>query len=237
MKKPNSTTRAWVRQPSGRRLDLLDPNPSDWDDEDLAISLSRTFRWGGHSNWPLPLSVAQHSLSVLALATRSAPQTLTRAEVLRELLHDADEALIGGFDAISPLKPFLGQAYSDLTTRLQQAVFVRYGLVYWSAEEHKRHKQSDILAAASEAVHVAGWSPQEVQTVLSIQQIPLIEDPLAEIYNCTPWEPWAPTLAAERFLAVLKGEGRAITPDPNIIHHNPHSTNRSPNWLPCILQP
>jgi uncharacterized protein len=29
-------TRAWVRMPSGRRLDLLNPTPFDWDDSDLA---------------------------------------------------------------------------------------------------------------------------------------------------------------------------------------------------------
>lgn len=215
-----TVTRAWVRQPSGRRLDLLNPDPLDWDDEDLAIGLARTFRWGGHSTWPLPLSVAQHSLSVLALATEYATNPLTRTEALRELLHDADEALIGGFDAISPLKPFLGQAYNDLTTRLQQAVFIRYGLTHWTDEERKWHKRADILAAASEAVHVAGWSPLEVRDVLEIQQTPLTEDPLAAIYGCSPWEPWTPDLAAERFLAVLKGEGRAITPNFSITHHN-----------------
>ena len=36
--------RAWVRLPSGRRLDLIAPTPFDWTDEDLAIGLSRTFR-------------------------------------------------------------------------------------------------------------------------------------------------------------------------------------------------
>jgi len=45
--------RAWVRMPSGRRLDLLDPTPLDWDDSDLALGLARTYRWGGHSAWPL----------------------------------------------------------------------------------------------------------------------------------------------------------------------------------------
>ena len=60
-------TRAWVRLLSGKRLDLLNPTPFDWDDSDLAIGLARTYRWGGHSAWALPLSVAQHSLLVLAL--------------------------------------------------------------------------------------------------------------------------------------------------------------------------
>ena len=43
--------RAWVRLGSGRRLDLLDPRPDQWTDRDLAVGLSRTYRWGGHSRW------------------------------------------------------------------------------------------------------------------------------------------------------------------------------------------
>lgn len=50
---PMIEQRAWVRMPSGKRLDLLDPTPFDWDDADLALGLARTYRWGGHSAWPL----------------------------------------------------------------------------------------------------------------------------------------------------------------------------------------
>ena len=49
--------RAWLLLPSGSRLDLLDPQPGAWTDEDLAIGISRTYRWGGYSKWDLPLSV------------------------------------------------------------------------------------------------------------------------------------------------------------------------------------
>jgi hypothetical protein len=100
--------RAWVLLGSGRRLNLVDPQPDDWRDTDLAVGLSRTYRWGGHSRWDLPLSVAQHSLLVLVLRQQMQPhQPLTPGEALRELLHDADEGLLG-FDPISPLKPHLG---------------------------------------------------------------------------------------------------------------------------------
>lgn len=209
------TARAYIRQRSGLHLNLLDPDPYSWTDEDLAIGLSRTFRWGGHSIYPLPLSVAQHSLSVLALTTKFAVKPPTPAEALRELVHDADEALIGGFDAISPLKPFLGQGFIDLAAKLQQAVFTRYGINHWSPAEHKEHKHVDILVAASEAVHVAGWSAAEVRDTLKIHVLPLTIDPLAEIYNCRPWEPWTPDFAAERFLSALTTlieQARALAP-------------------------
>jgi uncharacterized protein len=195
--------RAWVRLPSGKRLDLLNPTPFDWEDKDLALGLARTYRWGGHSAWPLPLSVAQHSLLVLALHRRHARCTTSAPAELRELLHDADEGLLG-FDCISPLKPFLGETYCTLTGRLENAIALRYGLPPWTPAEEKAHRQADRLAAASEAVHVAGWTESEVRHTLRISFAALSEDPLREIYGGQAWEPWAPPLAAERFLAELK---------------------------------
>jgi 5'-nucleotidase len=64
---PREGDRAWILFSSGSRLNLLAPSPNAWTDEDLATGLSRTYRWSGHSSWDLPLSVAQHSLTVLAL--------------------------------------------------------------------------------------------------------------------------------------------------------------------------
>lgn len=196
-----SPVRAWVRMPSGKRLDLLDPTPFDWDDADLALGLARTYRWGGHSAWPLPLSVAQHSILVLLLRQAESP-SMPPEFALRELLHDAEEGLLG-FDAISVIKPFLGDGFRALTQRLEHAVFLRYGLPSWTPVEHRRHKQADRIAAASEAVHVAGWSEQEVRRTLKIQSQVLADDPLAGLYGGQPWEPWPPALAAERFLEQL----------------------------------
>jgi|EP01034_Spumella_vulgaris_P032893 5'-deoxynucleotidase YfbR-like HD superfamily hydrolase len=196
-------TRAWVRMPSGKRLDLLDPTPFDWDDGDLALGLARTYRWGGHSAWPLPLSVAQHSLSVLQLRRGWAAKPLKPVLELRELLHDAEEGLLG-FDCISVLKPFLGDSFRALSQRLESAVFLRYGVPAWTPAEHRIHKKADRLAAASEAVHVVGWSPDEVRRTLKIRAGVLETDPLHAIYGGAPWEPWPPGLACERFMAELE---------------------------------
>lgn len=195
-------TRAWVRLPSGKRLDLLHPTPFDWDDSDLAVGLARTYRWGGHSAWPLPLSVAQHSLLVLAMYRRGR-RGEDRGADLRELLHDADEGLLG-FDCISVVKPFLGEAYRALTSDLQRAVAIRYRIAPWEPGRLAAHKKADRVAAASEAVHVVGWTRDEVRHTLRIPFEPLAADPLAAIYGGTPWEPWTPALAAERFLDELR---------------------------------
>ena len=192
-------TRAWVRLPSGKRLDLLHPTPFDWDDADLAVGLSRTYRWGGHSAWPLPLSVAQHSLAVLAMFRAAGNRSDGE---LRELRHDADEGLLG-FDCISVVKPFLDEGFRALTVELQRAVTLRYGLRGYEQGEYKAHKRLDRIAAASEAVHVVGWTRAEVRHTLRIPFQPLSADPLAAVYGCIPWEPWPPALAAQRFLDEL----------------------------------
>jgi hypothetical protein len=188
--------------PSGKRLDLLNPAPDDWEDEDLALGLARTYRWGGHSAWPLPLSVAQHSITVMLLRRAASAVPLAPLVELRELLHDAEEGLLG-FDAISVIKPFLGDGFQALTQRLERSVFLRYGLPEWTPDEHALHKRADRLAAASEAVHVAGWTPDEVRNTLKIDAGPLDTDPLRAMFGGTPWEPWPPSLACTRFLAEL----------------------------------
>jgi hypothetical protein len=193
---------AWVRLPSRRRLDLLNPSPFDWDDEDLAIGLARTYRWGGHSAWPLPLSVAQHSLFVLELRRSWARTGLGPQLELMELLHDAEEGILG-FDPISVIKPFLGEAFHALVARIQQAIALRYRLRGWNESQYTSHKRADRLAAASEAVHVAGWTPEEVRR-LGIRLKPLDEDILVRRYGGSSWQPWTPEVAAERFLSELK---------------------------------
>src|SRR5690606_17193979 len=153
---PASTKlRAWMRLPSGRHLDLIDPDPSAWEHQDLSIRLSRTYRWGGESCWPLPLSVAQHSLLVLELRRQAGPRRLGAADELFELLHDAEEGFLG-FDCISPLKAALGAPFQEVANRLTSAIMQRYRLPDWNVEDYRLHKAADRRAAASEAVHCVG---------------------------------------------------------------------------------
>jgi hypothetical protein len=195
--------RAWILLPSGRRLDLLAPDPDAWTDADLATGLSRTYRWAGYSAWDLPLSVAQHSLTVLALVRASPGPTLSPAEARRELLHDAVEALMGGWDPITPLKPYLGDGFARLVARLQAAIDARYALPAWTPESHARHKRADRLAAASEAHHVAGWSRDAMRDHLRIDLPPAAADPLAVPDGMRPWQPWPPRFAERQFLRAL----------------------------------
>lgn len=205
-----SPDRAFILLRSGSKLDLLNPDPQAWTDEDLATGLSRTYRWGGHSRWPLPLSVAQHSLLVLAVHEDASNSQLSCPQMLRELLHDAEEALLGGFDPLTPLRSHLGSGFAALTARLAVAVACRYQLPAWTPEEHARHKHADRLAAACEAHHVAGWSLADMKDSLGIELAPSPTDPLLQRYggelpaDMQPWEPWPASLAARLFLAELE---------------------------------
>jgi uncharacterized protein len=190
------TQRPYVLLPSGAVIDLANPDPQSWSTQDLAIGLSRTFRWGGHSKWPLPLSVAQHSLTVLAIREK-ATGNLDRDQALFELLHDGEEGLLG-FDCIAPLKPVLGDAFAALCERLTGAIAARYGLTPLSPAQYRQHKAADTLAAASEAAHVAGWSATDIADVLQLAVAPLAIDPL-DTGPYAPWEPWPSDYAARRW--------------------------------------
>jgi uncharacterized protein len=150
----------------------------------------------------VPLSVAQHSLAVLALRRERARPPLGVAEQRRELLHDAEEGLIN-FDCISPLKPFLGAGFGELQRRLQAAVALRYALPAWTPEAKRAHKACDVALAAAEAVHVAGWTREEVRGTLGIRAAVMEADPLAALGG-EPWRPWPPERAAELFLSELR---------------------------------
>ena len=78
------------------------------------------------------------------------------------------------------MKPHLGTSFTQLDDRLQAAIGARYRrpLRDWSKDEYAAHKRADRLAAASEALHVAGWSHDEIRDTLLIADCPLIEDPL-----------------------------------------------------------
>jgi hypothetical protein len=129
---------------------------------------------------------------------------LSDADARQELLHDATEPLLGGWDPITPLKPHLGAGFARLEHSLQTALDHRYDLPARDDASHRQHKAADRLAAASEAFHVAGWSREAMRADLEILLDPLDQDPLAPTPDFAPWEPWPPTYAAGRFLAAMR---------------------------------
>ena len=155
MKQP----RAWQRMLSGRRLDLLDPTPMDIEIEDIAHGLAFVARWNGQTRGDWPYSVAEHSLLVEVIFTRSNPGIAARWQ-LAALLHDAPEYVIG--DMISPVKAAVGPGYGALDERLTAAVHLRFGLpISLPGPIKKAIKTADKISAWMEAVQIAGFSEGE----------------------------------------------------------------------------
>jgi 5'-deoxynucleotidase YfbR-like HD superfamily hydrolase len=144
---------------SGRRLDLLDPAPSDIAIEDIAHGLARVARWNGQTLGDHAFSVAQHALLVADIATALNPAT-ERRWLLAALLHDAPEYVIG--DLISPFKAAVGLDYKAFELRLLRAIHRAFGLPEQLPETAAAGiKQADRIAAYYEATVLAGFSPQE----------------------------------------------------------------------------
>tara|TARA_B100001094_G_scaffold20506_1_gene17354 strand:+ start:836 stop:1486 length:651 start_codon:yes stop_codon:yes gene_type:complete len=163
--------RTWQRMLSGRRLNLIDPSPLDIEIEDIALGLARNTRWNGQTKGPHGWSVAQHSDFVTSIVQQQKPNAKA-ALLMAAQLHDAPEYVT--HDLITPFKAIVGGIYKEVETRLMQAIHLRFGLpAILSEEMHLMIKKADKIAAATEAVQLAGFSPKEVVSILGIKEKPL----------------------------------------------------------------
>jgi uncharacterized protein len=153
--------RAWQRMLSGRRLDLLNPQPADIDIEDIAHGLARVARWNGQTVGQNALSVAQHACTVEVIAADLDGCPEPRWQ-LAALLHDAPEYVIG--DLISPFKAAIGFDYKAFEIRLLSAIHLRFGLPALLPDAvAARIKHADAIAAFYEATRLAGFAVEEAQ--------------------------------------------------------------------------
>lgn len=163
--------RTWQRMLSGRRLNLVEPSPLDVEIEDIALGLSRNTRWNGQTTGPHAWSIAQHSDLVVEIVRRlkpRAPATLLMAAKL----HDASEYVT--HDLITPLKAVVGDVFKEVERGLTRAIHIRFGLpAMLSAADKTLIKKADRVAAATEAVQLAGFSVAECRTVLNFREKPL----------------------------------------------------------------
>lgn len=188
-----SKPRAWQRMLSGRRLDLLSPNPKDIEIEDIAHGLARVARWNGQTRGSHALSVAQHSLIVTDIVNALHPE-YTYNELLAALLHDAPEYVIG--DLISPFKTAIGLDYKAFENNLLQAIYCRFGIRELSLSAAGAIKQADTVAAYYEATRLAGFETSEAETFFGIPDVP------AELHAAlTVLEPVPASHAQSLFLA------------------------------------
>lgn len=166
------TVMSWMESRSGKRVELLNPDPEDLVLEDLVWSLSRQPRFLGHTNDRTrrtattpeqSYSVAQHSVEVSRLV-----EVLGGAlpEQFAALLHDSAEAYMG--DITAPVKAALrelgaGNALRELEFRIEHAIGQRFqidpGLFHC---EIVKRADLGLLAMEHEAFFSrADWPPIE----------------------------------------------------------------------------
>jgi hypothetical protein len=129
-----------IRTVSGLYLNLLDPSPASIEFVDIAVALTSTCRFGGHTR--TFYSVAEHSLAVASMLHR---QTGDPELALAGLLHDAAEAYIG--DMVRPLKRS-GRLdeFAVIEANLARAIEVRFDLDPGALDDPRVHQcDQDIL--------------------------------------------------------------------------------------------
>lgn len=139
-------SKTWMETNSGRRLDLLNPDPDQIEIDDIAHHLGILPRFNGATRFPY--SVAQHSLYVSMLV----PDHLK----LPALLHDAHEAYIG--DLSTPLKNCLVEGvaggWSDpvgvIIGDIDLAIRMRFSLETLDGFGYYEIKRADMQAMSDE---------------------------------------------------------------------------------------
>lgn len=195
----SSSTRAWQRMLSGRRLDLLDPSPLDIELSDIAHGLARVARWNGQTIGDHAFSVAQHSLVVEEIFRRCVPK-FSADNLQMTLLHDAPEYVIG--DMISPFKAVVGGGYKVVEKRLEAAIHLRFGLKPHASTRLKALiKKADSIAAFFEATELAGFTRVEAGKIFG--------QPRNITVDMLPLEPM-PAIEAQRRFSERFGEIEAL---------------------------
>lgn len=128
----------WIQTYSNKKLDFLDPDPDSIIIGDIAIALSRTCRFAGHTEWFY--SVAQHSVNTAMVAPND-------TVALYALLHDAHEAYTG--DIPQPLKRLL-PAVLMIEDRIQVAIYTALGIPYPSLDTIAKIKEIDMRMLVTE---------------------------------------------------------------------------------------
>jgi hypothetical protein len=110
-----------IRLESGIYLDLQQPRPEQIRLDDIAGSLSRICRFGGHVGQFY--SVAEHCWHCADQARWDG----LGLDVQRwALMHDAAEAYIG--DVVKPLKELIKPLYGPIEARIEAVIAARFGL-------------------------------------------------------------------------------------------------------------
>lgn len=140
---------SWMLTATGQQFDLRFIDDASISLIDIAHHLSQINRYSGACS--RPMSVAEHSLFVLAIVESALP-TASPAVLLAALMHDAHEAYTN--DLTQPMKQVIGEPWRREELRIQHAVLKRFGLVEASAGAAKLIHWADMTALVTERQHL-----------------------------------------------------------------------------------
>ncbi|MBE7177738.1 MAG: hypothetical protein INR69_15120 [Mucilaginibacter polytrichastri] len=125
---------------SGRHVSVLDPKPDQICIDDIAIGLSRKFRFGGQTRQAM--TVAQHSVDVSAMLAGEDQEMR-----LAGLLHDASEAYMS--DLPTPYKSNM-PGFRELEDKLMQTIFFKFKI--FTSWKHSKIKLADQRCFKTESI-------------------------------------------------------------------------------------
>lgn len=171
---------SWILTYTGKRFDLLHPDPNAVDIRDIAHALAHTCRFAGHTQ--RFYSVAQHSVLV--------SENVPAEHALAGLLHDAAEAYC--HDITTLLKQHL-DGYQAIEEGIWLAISRRYGV---RPMLHSSVKEADLRLLATEKRDLMAKHPDPWPILENVE-------PLLPIIK--PWTPeWAEMTFMARFLFLTK---------------------------------
>jgi 5'-deoxynucleotidase YfbR-like HD superfamily hydrolase len=137
---------------SGRKIDVLNPDPKDISIEDIAWGLSRIPRFCGATIPFVPYSVAQHSIQVMKECNSiRAPGPKMFNLAFHGLMHDAAEAYIG--DIPSPIKQIPGfkEKIKEVENKLLATIYKAFDTELPNEEDAAIVHNADMVQRAIEA--------------------------------------------------------------------------------------
>jgi len=143
----------WIQTREGYKFDLLQPNSAAIEIETIAVVLSRTCRFGGHSREFY--SNAQHSCIVANLVNE--PELKLPA-----LLHDAHEVYSGFGDVLRPAKnlnPIVREYIRNTEREIDMQIATRFGFRF-DLFQRDSIKHADNVALTTEARDVMCNPPE-----------------------------------------------------------------------------
>lgn len=159
--------------PSGRLINLLQPDPTSIDIKDIAHTLGGINRFNGAPRQHY--SVAQHSVLVSMLCEP--------ADAMKGLLHDAEEAYFGDVSSTLKKSPLMA-AYRAAAENMRAVIFQVYGLT----------------PEIPDSVHTADALMQNAEARAVLPVVPAWVEGLPVPVMRKPIEPWSRDRAQAAFL-------------------------------------